>query len=266
MRWLEDSAMPSHHRLAIAAAPTLILALACGLGSYDEVEFITAQQDHEAVAAGLRGIHAELSAAPQLEIARCPDAAIRTRLEAHPLADTSIALVNSLPTVDYGFLAHLSHGDRDPDPSWDWMRTGFVGGFDGVFLEPEVEDPDSFMGRLERTAAAANSRDRIGEMRAEGYLGVYLPSEARLPKVSGDDFTGGKLSGWLVIYDLNSFERICQAPILARSSDEVEFDPGSVLDDFPQAVQRDFGRAVEQATTESLEMISEQLRGPTLTW
>jgi len=243
----------------------LILGLACGLGSFDIVAYQEAEAEHAAMVAGLQAIHAELSALDAPATEPSPDADIDAWFERQRAAEAVPALVGSLPTVEHDFLSHLSHSFEAGDQPWSWMRTGWVGGFDGVFLEPEVEDPESMMGRLERSAAAANSRDRIDGIKVERYLGVLVPEQARLPVVTADDYLGGIFQGWLVIYDLHGFARLCQAPVVAVSGDEVEFSTGPIGRGAHSAVQHDFEIKVELAVEDALRTISDELRAPVLT-
>jgi len=251
--------------LAVPVVSMLALGLACGLGSFDLAAYQEAEAEHAAMVAGLHGIHAELAVVDGIETERCPDGAIAAYFDERRALEAVPAMVGSLQTVEHAFLAHLSHGVRSPDDPWSWMRSGWTGGFDGVFLEPEIEDPESTMGRLERSAAAANSRDRIQGMKDERYLGVLVAERASLPLADRDDYLGGVFVGWLVVYDLQGFERLCQVRLRASSNDDVDFSAGVLSSDLQQAVQHDFERKVELAVEDSLRAISEELRAPVLT-
>jgi hypothetical protein len=89
------------------------------------------------------------------------------------------------------------------------------------------------------------------------WVGILRTSERELPRREGEKFHGGKLDGWLHIYELARGEAVCRVHVQAESSAEVAGLSGSNPE---ETLANDFRANLRRAIADAVRSISRLFR------
>lgn len=159
-----------------------------------------------------------------------------------------------VPTVDFDDLDR-SRATPQAGARWSWLTS------DGVRT------------MLSGDADAGPKLGALKDLRAEGggLLLVYRASEKHWPEVREKDallgtkvsFVGGEYDGWMIVFDYESGERLCQTRLGFESGDDVEYDKNGVdskKERAARAVDDDFKDQFETAATKAMKRLGPGLR------
>jgi len=173
------------------------------------------------------------------EETKCPDAAIKARLEGRQPV---------LAIASYDALAPFS------DPN----ATPFAG--DGAHYQTLTSAAVRSIRPPTPTAADSAVIDALFKAqrleKEHSHLGVLRTEKLEAPKLEGDRFSAGHFSGWLAIYDLGSGKRECVATVEADSSGELV---GTTRDARDRVMWKDFVANVREAVHSGAKRVSEVL-------
>jgi hypothetical protein len=153
-------------------------------------------------------------------------------------------------TLDFDLLNGSSAGQ-----SWPFLSSDT--------LEKILDDKRS---AADRAKSAEQLRSESGPL-----LVVYKADHKLWPvvngksEVAGKDFSydGGEYSGWLLVYHLDSGERLCQTRLAFESSDAVDFKKGRLASEkssAKEAIENDFRDQFEIAATAAIKRAAPDLR------
>lgn len=131
-----------------------------------------------------------------------------------------------------------------PEQRWQFLTTSAL---------RAVQAPKEIAGRV----AAIEAADRIRQIE-EGYrhLAIFVTIERRAPSLEGSRFLAGTFSGWVVIFDLGTKEKLCAAHVEAQSSEEVAALPATRKE---EALWNDYALRVRQALDNVVGRITRHL-------
>jgi len=171
--------------------------------------------------------------------AKCPDAAIKARLgERRPV----------LAVASYEALAPFSDPSAKPFSGdaerWEKLTSSAV---------RAIRPPTASAG----DTAVVDALFRAQKLEKEySHLGVLRAEKLEPPKLEGERFIAGHLSGWLAIYDLASGRRECVATVEAQSSGELV---GTTRQARDRVMWNDFVGNVREAVHSAAKRVSEVL-------
>jgi hypothetical protein len=128
-------------------------------------------------------------------------------------------------------------------------------------------DADAGTAKLDAGFELLTARSDAKTIANNQQLFVLVAEEMAAPVVSGTDWTGGIVTGGLVVIDLATEKPLCQAPLTAESSQSIKYGGGvrikvrgipspTVGDtDLKQAVEKDFTKNVENAVAAAAKRI-----------
>lgn len=108
------------------------------------------------------------------------------------------------------------------------------------------------LGTLSDARSVTNALYAMKQLDAEyQFLAVLAATRREPPRMEAQRFHGGQLEGWLVLFDLQSDERLCQTRLSATSSQEVAGTQGqsqsaALWTDFALQVRGELERAAER--------------------
>jgi hypothetical protein len=131
-----------------------------------------------------------------------------------------------------------------PEERWKFLTTSAL---------RAVKAPKEITGQV----AAIDSADRIRQLEEDyRHLAIFVAIERRAPSLEGSRFLAGTFSGWVVIFDLGTKEKLCAAHVEARSSEEVAALPATRKE---EALWNDYALRVRQALDDVVGRITRHL-------
>ena len=242
------------------------LGLACCLPSEEERAALEAKEKEVAAArearltaflAALDAVRADLPNVQGEGVTPCDDtkiAALHSTAEGSYVKDDALLVrAERLDALQKGPFAAEPEG---ADKSW------------------EFQDDDLFK-RLLGNHATATDRTKQEDQRFVGeflekhssVLLVWKPFERGWPKITSEGgtftdgtFDGGYWAGWVAVYDAKTGARLCQASLLAESSDELTWDDKGLGKQTPQgAANEDWEKQFEKAAESAVGSISKEI-------
>jgi hypothetical protein len=162
--------------------------------------------------------------------------------------------------VDYDFLEQFTNPAADPDGdalrNWQFLNSKNLRDF-----RP--------MDKLKLSLTASETSNLMYEQRTEKRFVVVLRASRRqFPTVSekADAFVPGFFDGWVVLFDYQSGQRLCQTPLQFESGESVKYKRGSRFftsaadrENMAKAIQEDFKIQFKESAKKALARVSGKL-------
>ncbi len=129
------------------------------------------------------------------------------------------------------------------------------------YLTPRGETP--------KYPSAATYREAMDEFEERTHMGVVWLEQARAGQArTGQTFDGGAVTGWLVVFDLQTRQPVCQWPLEATSSDTLSYGmqvgtaASGDLEAKRSAIQEDLKSKLSAAISEAREKLKPDEAAP----
>lgn len=252
--------------LAVAASAAFALSGCCCPKQSPE-KIAAMEADLKDAMDGLRAIAKDVPSPKKmrkLKAIACPDEALaELRPKSKPVLYAK--------TADYEDLRLLT---RDPDKNverkrkqkrWAWMTWDRIGMLElqqqGKRAPKRPNDIRWLMGHVEsRHLVVFRASSKKNRAMPEVTDDPTSRLRKRATAVRGEHFSSGRYKGWLFVYDRETQERICQAPIEATSGEVLKYRTRGIAQTTTErAIEDDFKSRFKEAAGDSLGAISEIL-------
>jgi hypothetical protein len=150
--------------------------------------------------------------------------------------------------VDYEYLRRFAQPELDPyageNRRWKRLTAPMVLAIEPPQPMQNIKDVTNTLYQMQKV------------QKGYQHLAVVRTTRRELPRVDAGGFHAGRLEGWLVVFELESGRRLCQAGLWAQSSSEVAGLEGQSRD---LAVWRDFERQIDKTLNEAARRLSRRL-------
>lgn len=185
----------------------------------------------------LAGLKPKIPALSSLKQQSCPDSEIATKVKTEK---------KWLPVIPSEYFSVF-----EGTPEWKEIKK------DWKWLYPL--ESFSYLEDLGSLREINDLKWRISQMyKNSPYLGFLVTSEKRLPKLADEKtFISGSIQGWIVIFDLETKNKVCQVPLEVFNSEDVKFKTrGMFSKNSDEAVLDDFKSQYKTQVREALKKIS----------
>jgi hypothetical protein len=166
-----------------------------------------------------------------LEEQACPEARITQAAKGAP---------GSLLVADAEFVRELNF-----DPRWKMLTTPALA---------SLPKPS----RLTTVKQATDTLFTIRKLEREhAYVAIVHTTERESPRLEGDRYHGGRVVGWLMVFELDGAKLLCRARLEAQSSDEIA---GLAGQNRAEVLRNDFSSRVREELEDAVARISRTLR------
>jgi hypothetical protein len=166
-----------------------------------------------------------------LEEQPCPEPRLRQAAKGAPA---------SLLLADAEFVRELAF-----EPRWKMLTTPLLA---------SLPKPS----RITTVKQATDALFSVRKLESEhAYVAIVHTTERESPRLDGERYHGGRIAGWLTVFELKSGDSLCRARLDAQSSDEVAGLQGQ---DRAEVLRNDFSARVRQNVEDAVARISRVLR------
>ena len=208
---------------------------------------------------GFQTIAKDVPAPASMEVVECDDSKLR-KLRAKMKKPKLWA-----KSIDYDFLAQMGDKQAKPDKGWEFLNWDTA---EQLVLLKAGKPAGKREGDIRYWLGHDESRFLV-VFRANSPGKKVLPKlkedpsfflSKRAVAVSGEHFDPGVWDGWMVVYDRETNERLCQAPLSVTSRHEVEFKTsGAFAKDADDAVRDQFKEHFNSRVQEALTSMTGEL-------